>query len=64
MGFVEVIAGITDKRNMHVPAGFSGMGANRAWREFATCFKEWKVSDKSLSKQGVEVEFFPFCEVE
>ena len=65
MGFVEVVAGVTDKRNMRVLAGSSGVGANRCWREFATCFKEREVSDKSSSKKGVEVEFvWPFGKVE
>ena len=65
MGFVKVIAGITNKRNMRVPAGFSSMGANRGWREFAMCFKEWEVGDKSSFKKGIEVEFvLPFSEVE
>ena len=65
MGFVEVVSGVTDKRNMCVPTGSPGVGTNRGRREFATCFKEWEVGDKSSSKKGVEVEFVrPFSEVE
>ena len=64
MGFVKVIAGVTDKRNMCVPTGSPSVGTNCGQREFATCFKEWEVGNKSLSKKGVEVKFvWSFSEV-
>ena len=53
---VDLVMGITDKRNVCVPAGCWGVGANRGQREFAACFKEREVCDKSPSEESVEVE--------
>ena len=53
---VDLIAGVTDKRNVCVPAGCWGVGTNHGRREFATSFEEREVCDEGPSEESVEVE--------
>ena len=53
---VDLIAGVNDKRNVCMPAGCWGVGANRGQREFAASFEEREVCDESPSEKSTEVE--------
>ena len=53
---VDLITGVTDKRNVCVPAGCWGVGTNHGRREFATSFEEREVCDEGPSEESVEVE--------
>ena len=53
---VDLVTGVTDKRNVCVPAGCWGVGANHGQREFAACFEEREVRDESPPEKSIEVE--------
>ena len=53
---VDLVTGVTDKRNVCVPAGCWGVGANCGQRDFAVCFKEREVCNESPPEKSVEVE--------
>ena len=53
---VDLVTGVTDKRNVCMPAGCWGVGTNHGRREFAASFEEWEVCDESPSEKSVEVE--------
>ena len=53
---IDLVTGVTDKRNVCVPAGCWGVGANRGQREFAASFEEREVCDESPSEKSTEVE--------
>ena len=53
---VDLITGVTDKRNVCVPAGCWGVGTNHGRREFAACFEEREVCDECPPEKSVEVE--------
>ena len=53
---VGLVTGVTDKRNVCVPAGCWGVGANRGRREFTASFEEREVCDEGPSEESVEVE--------
>ena len=53
---IDLVTGVTNKRNVCVLAGCWGVGANCGQREFTMCFEEWEVCDESSSKEGVEVK--------
>ena len=53
---IDLVMGVTDKRNVCVPAGCWSVGANCGWREFAVCFEEREVCNESPPKKSVEVE--------
>ena len=53
---VDLVTGVTDKRNVCVPAGCWGVGANRGRREFAASFEEREICDEGPSEESVEVE--------
>ena len=56
VGAVDLVTGVTDKRNVCMPAGCWGVGTNRGRREFAASFEEREVCDEGPSEESVEVE--------
>ena len=56
VGAIDLVTGVTDKRNVCVPAGCWGVGTNRGRREFAASFEEREVRDESPSEESIEVE--------
>ena len=55
---IDLITGVTDKRNVCVPAGCWGVGANHGRREFATSFEEGKSAMRALLRRALKSRVF------